>query len=236
MILIILTSTVAFAGVHVVSRKVIKHIRNKHDPNGRINPEKDEPILLTSEIFNIISIPLAIKSLTSNLKEKTTTVCSKALCGISSGFFLYDTAAHSIVTRNPQMIAHGIGCSAMYNYAALTNLLHYYAAGHMLWEISTPFVHARTIMSRLKMNSNPVYIANGAMMTLSFFLCRNVWGAVLFRDVLKKLKSGELQVPEIPKKTLLTTGVVLNTLNAFWFTRMINGLQKVIRIRNQHSG
>lgn len=41
-----------------------------------------------------------------------------------------------------------------------------------LMELSTPFVSARGILSRMRLKSSRLYIVNGILMLLTFFVCR----------------------------------------------------------------
>lgn len=50
----------------------------------------------------------------------------------------------------------------------------------LLWELSTPFVHARWLMHHLHMEHTKIYFINGLLMLISFFSVRCVYGIGTF--------------------------------------------------------
>jgi TLC domain len=52
-------------------------------------------------------------------------------------------------------------------------------AGFLLWELSTPLVHARWFMLKAGQSRSTAYTVNGIALVLVFFACRPVWGTWL---------------------------------------------------------
>lgn len=52
-------------------------------------------------------------------------------------------------------------------------------AGFLLWELSTPFVHLRWLLHKSGRERARLYVVNGLVMMVVFFLCRPVWGTWL---------------------------------------------------------
>lgn len=104
-------------------------------------------------------------------------------------------------------------------------------------ELSTPFVSLRALLSMHKKTSGTLYLANGLMMTLSFFVCRCVFQTwlVLCRLVPAVVyRTGESMV-EVDEGTMLICYfalcmyMALVGLNFFWFNKMLQGLLKFFK-------
>jgi hypothetical protein len=52
-------------------------------------------------------------------------------------------------------------------------------AGFLLWELSTPFVHLRWLLHKSGRDKKQLYVTNGMVMMVVFFMCRPVWGTWL---------------------------------------------------------
>jgi len=103
-----------------------------------------------------------------------------------------------------------------------------------LIEASTPFVSLRVILVHLNMKKSMVYVINGLMMLISFFLCRVMifpvlywwYSTVLDISLLSTIQSIPLWV------NLATLGLWLPQL--IWFYKMLKGSLKVIKDRQKH--
>jgi hypothetical protein len=67
-------------------------------------------------------------------------------------------------------------------------------AGFLLWELSTPFVHFRWFLHRSGAGKSRLYVVNGLVMMLVFFLCRPLWGTWLSYRV-RARQSGSCMAP-----------------------------------------
>lgn len=52
-------------------------------------------------------------------------------------------------------------------------------AAFLLWELSTPLVHLRWVLSQAGAGSTRLYLANGLAMVVVFFACRPAWGTYM---------------------------------------------------------
>lgn len=52
-------------------------------------------------------------------------------------------------------------------------------AGFLLWELSTPLVHARWFLLKSGQSKERLYMVNGLAMAAVFLACRPVWGTWL---------------------------------------------------------
>jgi hypothetical protein len=103
-----------------------------------------------------------------------------------------------------------------------------------MWELSTPFVHIRWLLSAVGRSDGSLYIANGLTMMAVFFCCRNLWGvwcSYLFFGATQK----ELDAPRPDGFSpagiwgYRIANVSLNALNAFWFYKMASKAGKLLR-------
>lgn len=204
------------AGFGVLNR-VLRLVRRKANPHR-----------LTSNVHHAVAVPLAIRCITNLPRPKacTTIPSSIAMMKLSSGFFLYDV----FVCRNtPVMIFHALGAGSVYWYANFTKKFHHSAASHMLWELSTPFVHYREHLVATGQKHTRKYKINGVAMMAVFFACRNVGGAFMFRNAIRQCKEVPNAVP-IPAQIILkAVAISMNCLNAFWFSKMVRGAAKTFR-------
>ncbi|KAL0048290.1 hypothetical protein WJX82_000224 [Trebouxia sp. C0006] len=135
------------------------------------------------------------------------------------------------VLLDPKMIKDRL---LLYCYGFFSQVLHYYGAMFLLWELSTPFVYARWFLHKAGMSHTTAYKINGVLMVLVFFLCRNVAGLVCSVDFFRET-SPELRHPTpgglSPAAIWLYRGLnlPLNALNAFWFYKMLTGALKVLK-------
>ncbi len=56
---------------------------------------------------------------------------------------------------------------------------HPAAAGFLLWEMSTPFLHLRWFLFKVGREGTQAYALNALLGMLVFFGCRNFWGVYL---------------------------------------------------------
>lgn len=103
-----------------------------------------------------------------------------------------------------------------------------------MWELSTPFVHFRWLLSTMGRADGPLYIANGLAMVAVFFCCRNLWGTWCSYHFFGATQA-ELDAPREGGFSpagiwgYRIANVSLNALNAFWFTKMATKAAKLLR-------
>jgi hypothetical protein len=97
------------------------------------------------------------------------------------GYFAYDTAECLLRFEHegPEFLLHGVFCFVVFTSLTHLRLMHWYGAGFLMWELSTPFMHLRWVLYKMAKDKGALYAANGAAGMLTFFLCRVVWGPVI---------------------------------------------------------
>lgn len=214
---------------------------NKSLPASQVRPAVHQAATnLVGLLHVLVVVPLAISVLLdpSMIKDRLygTTPTSTTMLAVASGYFVHDLVicAIQLHTWGPAYLFHALFCSLLYCYGFFSQVLHYYGAMFLLWELSTPFVYARWFLHKAGMSRTAAYKINGVLMVLVFFLCRNVAGLVCSIDFFRET-SPELQHPTpgglSPAAIWLYRGLnlPLNALNAFWFYKMLTGALKVLK-------
>lgn len=106
-------------------------------------------------------------------------------------------------------------------------------AAFLMWELSTPFVHLRWFLYKMKYDHTKMYFYNGLSMILAFFLARIVWGYyssyLLVGDVLReRYVSPPSPFPVGGTVAYCTAAVVMNSLNTWWFYKMAERAAMVV--------
>lgn len=231
--------------MNVFKRQRVKHTGKEPTEEELDKLASETVIKLVNEAHNLIQVPLAFYVMNqpevNQNKLYGMTRASKALNAIGAGFFLQDMV--QVIRRfdvvGVGMLLHAGVCCPIYMYSSLQQRAQYFSAGHMLWEISTPFVHAREIMARMGMGKTKIYAVNGILMIAVFFACRNVYGPVILIQFWKKGREdllglnpdprppGTSRMSKITVMTVRTGGVLMTCLNALWFSKMIQGAMKL---------
>jgi len=168
--------------------------------------------------------------------------------GMAAGYFLWDlviTIQH-VKLFGPGMLAHAISALLVFSFG-FRPFVNYYGCTFILYELSSPFLNFHWFFDKLDMTGSKAQLYNGFMLLFSFFSCRLVWGTYqsvrVYQDVWAALHhkpletglvaedgimrfAGEEYVPLWLAFTYLGSNVVLNTLNFYWFGKMIETLRK----------
>ncbi|KAG5296765.1 DUF887 domain-containing protein [Histoplasma ohiense] len=135
--------------------------------------------------------------------------------------------------------------------------VNYYAPTFILYELSSPFLNFHWFFDKVNMTGSKAQWYNGMMLLLVFFCCRLVWGTWqsfrVFIDIFtvysgasggstripvnatnaeaSKFADGSMagSVPLWLVATYLSSNFILNSLNFFWFWRMIETVMKRFR-------
>lgn len=91
----------------------------------------------------------------------------------------------------------------------------------LIFELSSPFVNINWFASKVGCFSEKVVMINGLCLLVTFFFVRIVWGfyavAIVFVDMYKIW--GDL--PFVLPYLILSINVLLNSLNIYWFKKMV---------------
>jgi hypothetical protein len=114
-------------------------------------------------------------------------------------------------------------------------------AGFLLWELSTPFMHFRWVLYKLGKDKTALYTYNAMAGMLIFFLCRVVWGNALSLifwyasyQALQTPRGAELPMSVVWFYRLCT--IVMNGLNAWWFSKMVKILLTAVKDKTKDKG
>lgn len=129
--------------------------------------------------------------------------------------------------------------------------MNFYGPTFILYELSSPFLNIHWFLDKLRLTGSRVQWYNGIMLLASFFSCRLLWGTYqsirVYQDVWAGLHYDSTNPPynaslEDPEKfssdgvmrffsgdkvpmwlaaVYLGSNIVLNTLNFYWFGKMI---------------
>jgi hypothetical protein len=114
-------------------------------------------------------------------------------------------------------------------------------AGFLLWELSTPMLHMRWVLYKIGKGSTKLYKYNALAGMATFFLCRILWGNALslmfwvasYRALHTPRGEAQLPLPLIYFYRLCT--VVMNGLNAWWFSKMVTILREAMGAKKQQA-
>eukprot|EP00775_Hariotina_reticulata_P003621 gene3621-3884_t len=191
---------------------------------------------LVGTVFNFLQISLGIMVLLQPEVNRNTiyghTQLSTLMCLIASGYFLYDLIAVLLRMEGFAFLIHACCCLFVYTYAVYSFNLHFFGAGFLLWELSTPFVHYRWFLLKSNQTKTRTYIVNGIIMAVVFLACRPVWGTYLsyrfFVDTEEELRHPVGNFSPSGIWGYRIANVALNLLNYFWFLKIATKLVETL--------
>jgi hypothetical protein len=127
--------------------------------------------------------------------------------------------------------------------------VNFYSTTFILYELSSPFLNFHWFFDKLNMTGSRAQLINGLLLLATFFCCRLVWGTYqsvrVYQDIWAALHhqpspSSPLRasdpeimhfatvehVPVYLALLYLGSNLVLNTLNFYWFRKMIDTVRK----------
>ncbi|TGJ78113.1 hypothetical protein E0Z10_g10652 [Xylaria hypoxylon] len=174
---------------------------------------------------------------------------------LAAGYFLWDffVTAANVNVFGLGMLAHAISALLVYSFG-FGPFLNYYSCVFILWELSSPFLNIHWFFDKLGMTGSRAQLYNGLVLIATFFSCRLVWGTyqsvLVYRDLLAGIKQGPdvlsadkislpLRYAESMQFVTPSTGLpiwlaaiyvgsnlTLNSLNFYWFFKMIDAVRK----------
>lgn len=98
-----------------------------------------------------------------------------------------------------------------------------------LMEASTPFVSLRGILSKMGMKESTLYVVNGLMMLVTFFLCRIAMFPYVIHMYAQTIgKDFVSAVFTLPRGCLISIAILLLP-QIYWFFLMLSGATKVLK-------
>jgi hypothetical protein len=203
--------------------------------NGRI-PERarqELAVSVASTIHAIVACLLSLKVITT--KERPPSLYerfdhSQLTFAISSGYFIWDLFIVVFVEKfDPAFLIHALSCLLCYVFGQFP-FLNYWGVYFLLFELSTPLLHARKALFLLENDKSPWFgvVENG--FALSFFIARIAVGlpmsVMVWRDLLDLLKRPHEVHSHFVVYYYLLANTALCGLNVMWFSKMV---QKALR-------
>ncbi|KAI5300622.1 hypothetical protein KEM56_002318 [Ascosphaera pollenicola] len=158
----------------------------------------------------------------------------------------------------PGMLAHGISALSVY-FAGFRPFSNYYSSTFLLYELSSPFLNIHWFCDKLALTGSSIQWYNGMLLLASFLSARLVWGTyqsirfnidawnawngtpgyVPVQNAIKATGNvaADLTWPNVEYGgvptwlylTFLLSNVTLNSLNWYWFQKMIDAVFKRFR-------
>jgi hypothetical protein len=156
--------------------------------------------------------------------------------GVAVGYFIWDVVLCVRERWGLDYLFHGIAVLAVY-CAALYPFLHYMSCVCLLFEASTPFLHARKLMWTFGWSdSHPaVFHLTSMAFAGTFFVARIVVGlwatASWWMDMMEHLSSGEYHSLTV-MIIFLVSSLLLNGLNVMWFSQIVGAALNPTKLKN----
>jgi hypothetical protein len=194
---------------------------------------------ITSTIHNVIAIYFATKVLADNTfwLDKSTRLyhvsdSSYNLGCVSGGYFLYDLFTCLVRFRTSGFIYLIHALVGLFVYASNTHNKngHFYNALFIMFELSTPFVNSRWFLKNYYHHhdyykANTVFFINDALLFLTFFIARILWGSyctfLVLCDLNSELFNPHSLISPIYLLLQLLPIITTNVLNFYWFHLML---------------
>ncbi|KAF8958822.1 hypothetical protein BGZ46_001888 [Entomortierella lignicola] len=104
--------------------------------------------------------------------------------------------------------------------------LQYYGSVFLMFELSTPFLNIHWFMDKLGMTGTIYQLINGVILLSLFLGVRIIFGIYMSYQT---YQSAVVVIDQIPWHLIIVyslANVILNSLNIFWFYKMIESLMK----------
>jgi hypothetical protein len=183
-------------------------------------------IRVISTVHATIATFLALQTLMDPVLQKDKlfgySMTGERMLLFSCTYFLYDglISLYYFSEFGVQFVAHGMICFTLY-FLGLRPFLFYYGGVFLLFEISTPFLNINWFLDKLGKTGTPIQMINGACLVLTFFCSRIVFG-LYSSFVFWSLAIEHFESIPLPFVIIYcSANIVLNLLNAYWFSLMI---------------
>jgi hypothetical protein len=148
------------------------------------------------------------------------------VCAMALGYFVWDSimCLRYVSMFGIGFLMHGLAAGFVF-LQGMRPYVMYYAPTFLMFEASTPFLNIHWFSSHLPEGTIPdwIQLINGLCLLVVFFGARIVWGlyqAWLFaNDVFRPGRLGI--VPWWVPVLILASNMLLNSLNVYWFSKMI---------------
>jgi len=185
--------------------------------------------LVHSVAITALSVPLLLDETLQKDKVFGYDEYAGNVYAIACGYFLWDSlvSLYYVKQFGVGFLVHGASCFGVYLFA-YRPFLNYYGAAFLMFELSTPFLNLHWFMDKVGATGSLLQMINGVMLVSTFFFVRLVWGIYMSYQTLLSVLPVLDQVPLFLQVIYGGANVVLNTLNVFWFFKMLNAVSRRI--------
>ncbi|CEP63867.1 Tda4p LALA0_S09e04280g [Lachancea lanzarotensis] len=219
-----------------INRRIFKqHYTQGLDRNTRLNFD----IHTVSMVQCVISLALTAPILLQPLNTSVATFqdpFNSMVAAVTCGYFLWDlyVCLKHYALFGPGFLGHAV--ASLYVFVvSLRPFCQSWIGKFLIFEASTPFVNINWYVSQLARSSSsssavvPLWFnaLNGAMLILTFFLVRIVWGFSAVVILVRQLWHERDLVPFWLPITVMPLNIGLNCLNVVWLKKMIHIAKKM---------
>ncbi|KAJ2899711.1 hypothetical protein MKZ38_002904 [Zalerion maritima] len=206
-----------------------------------------QAILINSLALWVIWVDTERSSMDPSERVYGYTGAAGMIQALAAGYFLWDLVITAIYLPvfGMGMLTHAVSALTVFSFG-FRPFVNYYGCVFILWELSSPFLNIHWFCDKLGMTGSRLQLYNGFALIFTFFSCRLVYGTYqstrVFSDVWTALHQPEAPTndpsgvllfsdPKTPVPTWLAvvylgSNITLNTLNFFWFFKMIEAVRK----------
>ena len=190
-----------------------------------------------STLHSLIVVPLAYVAMDPfwDVDEvRLTTEASNRVIEIFLGYTLADSLP-LLWYRNEWVgsnayIGHHLAALAVGSVTSIRGHAHGLVMGLLLCEATAPFVNARWFLLILSHKNSPLYVINGILMAVSFFVLRIVLMGGLFVYNEVYLHASFFTLPPSTVAILLLGSVIGYSFQILWFHKIVCGLVKALSV------
>lgn len=155
------------------------------------------------------------------------TPVSGDLMAVAIGYFFWDVyvCLRYLHIFGLGFLAHAISCFMVFLFS-MRPFLIYFGIRVLLWELSTPFLNINWFCDKLGLTGSKLQLYNGIALVTIFFFARVVFGWWTSYHFFHTFYTRRDELPMGIPWIYAAGNVILNSLNAFWFTKLISGIQR----------
>ncbi|RKP20589.1 DUF887 family protein [Rozella allomycis CSF55] len=152
--------------------------------------------------------------------------------GVVCGYFLYDVICCIKYFKlfGIGFLIHGVACLIVY-LGSFRPFLMYHGGYFLLYESTTPFLNIHWFLHKLGKSGSKEQKINGVILAVTFLVVRIIFGLYWSIIVIRSIAMNFENIPIEFQFIYLTSNVVLNMLNIYWFTLIMNSIFKTFDMK-----
>lgn len=194
-------------------------------------------VKVVSTVHSLIIVPLAYVALGPFWgvdDVRLTTEASDRVIEIFLGYILADSLPlfwyrKEWVDSNA-FLGHHLAALVVGSMTSIRGHVHGLMMGLLLCEATAPFVNARWFLLILNREHTLLYLVNGILMTVCFFVLRIVFMGGLFVYNEVYLHASFLTLPPSTVAVVFLGSVIGYSLQIFWFHKIVCGVVKALTV------